>query len=166
MTESGLDLGILVIRVSLGIMLLAHGSNKVFGPGGIAGTSGWFEAVGLRPGRLHAVLAAVTEIGAGVLMCAGFLFPLPCAAFVGLMLVAALTDHRGKGFFVFKGGWEYVGLVAAIATGLALVGPGRWSLDRGLNLELAGLGWGLAALLVGLIAGGGLLATFRRPVDA
>src|SRR5690606_22388260 len=102
------DLGLLVLRLALGPMLVVHGWNKVKGAGGLAGTTGWFEALGLRPAALHARLAAVTEIAAGLLLTLGLLTGLASAAFVGLMAVAMLTDHRGKGYFVFKGGSEYV----------------------------------------------------------
>jgi putative oxidoreductase len=153
----------LVIRVALGLMLMAHGMNKAFGRGGIHGTASWFEALGLRPGYFHAWVAATTEIGAGALMALGLLFPAPCAAFVGLMVVAALTDHRGKGFFVFKGGWEYTAVVTAVAAALGLTGPGRWSLDHAIGIQLHGWGWGCAAFLVGLVAGVGTVVGFRRP---
>jgi putative oxidoreductase len=97
----------------------------------------------------------------------GVVFPAACAAFVGLMTVAGLTDHRGKGFMVFKGGWEYVALVGAVAVALALLGPGRWSLDAQLGLKLYGIGWGLAVLLVGVVAGGATVLAFRQlaPMD-
>ncbi|GGL37053.1 DoxX family protein [Phycicoccus endophyticus] len=159
-----LDLGMLVLRLALGPMLLAHGANKVWGGGGLSGTAGWFEALGLRPGWLHARVAAVTEMGAGVLVTLGLLTGPAVAAVVGLMTVAGLTDHRGKGYFVFRGGWEYVLLVAVCALALAVTGPGGWSLDAVLDLTTSGPWWGLAAAVVGLLAAGGLLAVFHRPV--
>nr|WP_257910826.1 DoxX family protein [Janibacter limosus] len=88
------------------------------------GTTGWFRALGLRFPAVQARVAAATEMGAGVLMTLGLLTGLSSTAFVGLMAVAALTDHRGKGYFVFKGGWEYTLLVAMVAIGLAATGPG------------------------------------------
>lgn len=164
MSGIDLDAGMLVVRLALGPMLLAHGVNKVWGGGGLAGTAGWFESLGLRPGWLHARLAAVTEIVAGVLVTVGLLTGLASAAFVGLMTVAALTDHRGKGYYVFKGGWEYVVLVAMVAVALAAIGPGGWSLDAALGLPLSGLGWGAFSAVAGVLAALGLLAAFRRPV--
>ena len=161
-SAAGLDLGLLVLRLALGPMLVAHGYNKVFGGGGLAGTACWFEGLGLRPGWLHARLAAFTELGAGVLMILGLLTGLASLAFVGLMLVAACTDHRGKGYFIFKGGWEYVVLVALVAVGIAGAGPGDWSLDRSFGLDLAGVGWAVAAAVGGALASAGLLMTFRR----
>lgn len=161
-----LDLGMLLIRLALGPMLVVHGCNKVFGAGGLAGTAGWFESLGLRPGWLHARVAAATEIVAGVLLTLGLATGPVCAAFVGLMLVAALTDHRGKGYFIFKGGWEYVALVALVAVGAASTGPGAWSLDHALGLDLSGAWWSLAAALAGVVAASGLLLVAYRPEPA
>ncbi len=79
------------------------------------------------------------------------------------MLVAALTDHRGKGYFVFKGGWEYTLLVGMVAVVPALVGPGRWSLDHAIGFEFFGLGWAGLSVAVGVLAAAGLMAVFYRP---
>jgi putative oxidoreductase len=159
---SGVAAGLLVIRLGLGGMLAVHGLNKVLGAGGLAGTARWFEGLGLRPGWLHARLAAGTEIGAGLLMACGLAFPLAGAAFIGLMTVAAVTDHRGKGFFVFKGGWEYVALIGVIAAALVSTGPGRYSLDAALGWQLAGPAWAGLAMLAGVGAAGGLYLTATR----
>jgi putative oxidoreductase len=159
---AGVSLGLLVIRLALGGMLAVHGFNKVFGSGGLTGTARWFEGLGLRPGWLHARLAAANEIGAGVLMACGLVFPLAGAAFIGLMAVAAVTDHRGKGFFVFKGGWEYVALIAVVAAALVCAGPGRYSLDRALGWTLAGPGWAGLAILAGLLAAAALYLAATR----
>jgi putative oxidoreductase len=156
------DLGLAVVRVALGPMLVLHGWNKVFGGGGLTGTAAWFESLGLRPGWLHARLAASTELGAGTLLTLGLLTGIDALAYVGLMVVAALTDHRGKGYFVFKGGAEYVVLVALVAIGLAATGPGAWSLDHALGLDLAGTVWAAVGALGGLLAAVVLLAAFRR----
>jgi len=158
------DLGMLFVRLALGPMLLAHGWNKVFGAGGLEGTVRWFEALGLRPARWHARLAAVTEIGAGVLMAAGLATGPAATAFVGLMVVATLTDHRGKGFFVFKGGWEYTVVVALVAAGVAAIGPGAYSLDEALGWRLSGGLWAGIAVGGGVLAALALLAACYRPV--
>jgi putative oxidoreductase len=160
------DLGMLVIRSALGLMLVAHGTNKVFGAGGLSGTTAWFASLGLRPAWMHARLAAGTEIIAGLLLGLGLLTGPACTAFVGLMLVAALTDHRGKGYFVFKGGYEYVLLVGLVAVGVAAVGPGAWSLDEVLGIDCTGAWWSAAALTAGAGAALGLLAVCYRPSAA
>ncbi|GAF47625.1 DoxX family protein [Rhodococcus wratislaviensis] len=160
------NIGLLVMRLSIGGMLLVHGYNKIAGPGGITGTAGWFVSLGIRPARLHARVASVNEIVIGVLLIAGFVFPLAVAAGVGVMLVAALTDHRGKGFFVFKGGWEYVGLVAAVLLAMACTGPGEWSLDGVIGWHLAGLAWALGAAVVGAVSSWLFLLIAWRPEKA
>src|SRR3546814_12443916 len=103
-----LDIGLLVVRLALGPMLVVHGWNKVAGGGGLAGTTGWFESLGLRPAALHARLAAATEIGAGILLALGLLTGLAATAFVGLMLVAMLTDHQIGRASCRESGWQYV----------------------------------------------------------
>lgn len=160
------DAAALLLRLAVGPMLVAHGYNKVFGEGGLEGTTGWFEALGLRPARVHARMAAATELGAGALITAGAVSPLPAAAAIGIMATAARTDHRGKGFFVFKGGWEYTGLVAAVAAAMAALGPGRWSLDEARGRHRAGLRWAVLAGVLGVGASTALLAAAQRPVGS
>ena len=162
MDTTSFDLGIAVARVTIGGMLIVHGLNKVRGTGGLAGTIAWFESLGMKPAWLHARVAAATEIGSGALLCLGLLTALGCAAVIGLMVVAAFTDHRGKGFFVFKGGWEYVAVVALIAFVLACVGPGRWSVDHALGIPLGGVGWGVLAAVVGVVVAVLTLVVGRR----
>ncbi|MFE9924544.1 DoxX family protein [Streptomyces sp. NPDC005774] len=160
------DAGMLVIRLALGPMLVVHGANKVFGPGGLGGTTAWFASLGLRPAWVHARLAAATEIAAGALLALGLLTGPACAAYVSLMLVAALTDHRGKGYFVFKGGYEYVLLIGLVAVGVASVGPGAWSVDNMLGLDLSGGWWPVGVAVAGTCAASGLLAASYRPSAA
>jgi putative oxidoreductase len=147
------DLAQLVIRLTLGAMLCVHGQNKIFGEGGLGGTTRWFESLGFRPAWLYARVAAATELGAGALLLIGLLTTLDCTAVIGLMTVAAATDHRGKGFFVFKGGWEYVVVVALVGFSLACAGPGRWSLDHVAGIGLTGAGWAALAAAVGVLTG-------------
>ncbi len=160
---SGSDVASLLLRFTVGPMLAVHGANKVWGGGGLAGTAGWFESLGLRPGRVHARMAAMTELGAGAGLTLGAASPLPAAAVVGLMATAAATDHRGKGFFIFKGGWEYVGVVAAAATASAALGSGPLSVDRVLGSRRTGLGPAAVAVGLGVASAAALLAGFYRP---
>jgi putative oxidoreductase len=152
-----------VLRVALGGVLMVHGANKVWGKGGLAGTTRYFAGLGLHPAWLHARVAAATELGAGALLAAGLVLPLASAGYVGLMLVAALTDHRGKGFFVFAGGWEYVAVLAVTAVCITALGPGRISADYVLGWNLDGVGWAAVALALGIAGAVALLTITRRP---
>jgi putative oxidoreductase len=162
-TSSEADVSALLLRLSIGPMLFVHGHNKVWGGGGLKGTTGWFESLGLKPAHVHARLAAGTEMGSGALLTAGALSPLPAAAAVGLMAVAARTDHRGKGFFIFKGGWEYVLVVAGAAVASATLGSGRFSVDRLLGKQRKGSRWGIVALAIGVGNAAALIATSYKP---
>ena len=144
-------------------MLFTHGYNKVFGKGGLQGTTGWFDSLGLKPAHVHARMAAATEMGAGTLMALGAASPIPAAATVGLMTTAARTDHRGKGFFVFKGGWEYTGVVAVVATVMAALGPGKFSVDAIRGKRRSGWLWGILAAAIGVASSTALLAASYRP---
>lgn len=161
--SSGADAAALLLRAAVGPMLVTHGYNKVWGGGGLAGTTGWFESLGLKPAHLHARLAAATEIGAGALLTIGAASPLPAAATVGLMTVAARTDHKGKGFFIFKGGWEYVGVVGAAAVASATLGSGKYSLDALIGNRRSGLKWGVVAAAIGAANAAALIATSYKP---
>ncbi|BBC67750.1 hypothetical protein MMRN_46460 [Mycobacterium marinum] len=92
------DVGLLILRLVLGLTMAAHGFNKFFGGGRIPGTARWFESIGMKPGKFHATVAAITEVSAGLGLAAGLLTPIPAAGFVSLMFVAAWTVHRPNGF--------------------------------------------------------------------
>ncbi|HRW36676.1 MAG TPA: DoxX family protein [Aquihabitans sp.] len=154
------------MRVFLGFTLAFHGYWKVFQGGKIAGTARWFDSMGMKPnGRIHAIAAAGTELGAGTMMALGLLTPLAAAGYVGLMIVAAWTVHRANGYRSGVDGWEYNSVLAASAAYLAATGPGRWSLDQAIGLDVPfrpALAL-LIALGVGTIGGVGLLVTCYRP---
>jgi len=162
----GINAGLLLIRVMVGLTMFAHGFNKFFGGGRIPGTARWFESMGMRPnGKVHAVLAASTECGAGLLFASGFLTPFAAAGIVGQMTVAAWTVHRNNGFFIVKEGWEYNFILAVVAVGVATTGPGRFSLDEVFDLSWSSSPkWAFPiAAGLGLAAGVGLLVACYRP---
>ena len=161
----GLYAGLLLLRVVLGLTVAAHGYNKFFGGGKIAGTARWFDSMGMRPnGKIHALMAASTELGGGLLFALGLLTPLASAGIIGVMVVAAWTSHRKNGFFIVKDGWEYNLVIATIAMAVALTGPGAYSLDWQLKLEFV-FSPSIAAPVAafGLLAGVLLIATCYRP---
>jgi putative oxidoreductase len=157
------ELALLMVRVIVGITMIAHGYNHWRRGGRIAGTARWFAGLGLRHGTLQAWLSVVTELGAGALLIIGLLTPLACAAVISVMLIAGLLAHRPNGFFVFKDGYEYVLVLAVVSLALAILGPGRLSVDSAAGLALKGLAGGGIALGVAVVATAGLLATFWRP---
>ena len=162
---NAVNLVLLMMRVGFGLMMAAHGYNHFFRGGKIAGTGRWFASLGMKPGKLHAILASVTEIGAGFMFAAGLLTPLAAAGLIGTMTVAIGTWHRKNGFFIIKEGWEYVFLIALVALFVATLGPLKYSLDHafGIDDNLSGTFGFWLALLLGLGASHALLAVFYRP---
>ena len=163
MANPPVDAALLLVRVVVGVTMMMHGYNHWRGGGKIAGTARWFSGLGLRHGVLQAWMSVLTELGAGFLLVAGLLTPLACAAVISVMLVAGLLAHRRNGFFVFRDGYEYVLLVAVVCLALAVVGPGRASLDHAAGITVTGWAGGGIALGVAAAATAGLLATFYRP---
>jgi putative oxidoreductase len=160
------DVGLLILRLVLGVTLSLHGFNKFFGGGRIPGTARWFESIGMKPGKFHATVAATTEVSAGLGLAVGLLTPIPAAGFVSLMLVAAWTVHRPNGFFIVKEGWEYNLVLAVCAIAVATLGPGRFSLDWlifGVNNPLIGWNGLLISVVLGLAGAIGQLLIFYRP---
>jgi putative oxidoreductase len=104
----------------------------------------------------------LVEVGSGLLLAAGLTTPLAAAMFISVMLVASVTVHLAKGFFVQEGGCEYNVALAAGALALAFTGPGEFSLDAILQIDWAGPMWGTAALALGLVGGRAQLLTRRR----
>ncbi|MFE4499103.1 DoxX family protein [Rhodococcus sp. NPDC056743] len=162
---NSIDTGLLILRICLGLTMAAHGYGKLFRGGRIPGTARWFESIGMRPGLLHAWLAAATEVAAGIALALGLFTPFAAAGFVALMFVAAWTVHRDKGFFIAGNGWEYNMVLAVGAVVVAITGPGTASLDNTFFGGELFAGWagGLTAAVGGLVAAGILLGSAYRP---
>jgi putative oxidoreductase len=125
------DLGLLLIRLIVGLSMAAHGSQKLFGwfgGYGISGTGGFLESIGIKPGKLMAALAGLGEFASGLLLAAGLFTPYAGVLLALIMLVAALKVHVAKGFFAQNGGYELTLLYATAGVGLALIGPGSYTL--------------------------------------
>jgi putative oxidoreductase len=149
-------LGLLILRLIVGLTLAAHGSQKLFGWWGGAGMTGWTQSVQklrIRPAQPWAWVAALSEFGGGLLLALGLLSPLGGLAIVGAMVVAIVTVHLSRGFWAGKGGFEFNLSLIAAAVALALTGPGAYSLDSALGIHLPEpitLIVGTIALIVGV----------------
>lgn len=137
----------------------------MFGKGGINRTAKWFASAGMRAPKLQARLASLTELGSGIALILGFATPIAAAALVALMVVAIVVAHRHNGYFIFRPGqgWEYCAAILAVATVIAILGPGKWSLDSALNLNYSN--WFSVTIAIGLGFGSAIaqLAIFWRP---
>lgn len=160
------DVAALLLRLTLGVTMVAHGWNHAFGGGRIAGTARWFASIGMRPPMLHAIVATVSELGCGILLLVGALTPLAAGGVLGTMLVAMVTNHITNGFFIFRPGegYEYVLMISIVAAALGALGGGYLSVDHAVGLPLTG-GAALAVCLAIGVGGAALtLATsWRRP---
>ena len=155
----------LILRISVGITMLAHGWNHAFGGGKLPGTARWFESIGIRPGKLHALLATVTELGSGALLIAGLITPVAAAGVVGTMVVALVANHRKNGFFIFRPGegYEYVLMIILVAVAIGALGGGKYSLDHVIGFHLRTRYSVAVTAGAGVVGGLGLLAGFWRP---
>lgn len=162
------DLGLLVLRVVVGSVVAMHGFMKLgwVGKGGsVAGTGGWFQSIGLRPGIFWALVAVLAEAGGGVLMVLGLGGPIGPGLVAADLLVVTIVAHWPQGFWVMGGktGWEFTLPLSAAGLAVALIGNGAWSLDAALGLTYAEP---LAAMWLGLMAVGAVLALVARAIFA
>jgi putative oxidoreductase len=156
------DLGRLILRLTLGGLMVGHGSQKLFGAfegHGLQGTGQWLESMGLRPGSRWALAAGFGEFGGGVLTVLGLMHPVGPIATIAPMGVAWGRVHWGKPIWVTSGGAELPATNIAIALALALVPPGRFSIDRLLGIKPHPA----LALLVGACVAAGTVLALNQP---
>lgn len=155
------DLAILLLRVWLGLVMLAHGYNH---GRNLKGTASYFASKGFRQEKLLARLSTFGEMAVGLGLVLGLLTPFAAAGLIATMTLAFGSVHRFAGFFVFKRpdeGWEYVVTLAVAALALAMLGPGAYSIDAAIGLDLDG--WiGLVIALGGTLLGAVQLALLWR----
>jgi putative oxidoreductase len=159
-----MDLALLVLRLVVGLLFVGHGSQKlfgVFGGGGLEGTAGMFDNIGLRPGWLHARFAGTAEFAGGALIALGLFTPFAAAALIGVMTAAVLTVHVKNGIWNSNQGYEFNLVMMAVVFALAGIGAGSWSLDNAFGFDLHGVVWAIAALAAGVVGGLGAIFTGR-----
>ena len=134
-------IGTLVLRATVGGYFVGHGLQKLtgsFGGEGLGGTGEFFESVGLKPGRANALLAGAAETGGGALLTLGLLTPVAASALAGVMTNAIRHVHGKNGPWITNGGYEHHAVVLATLAAITEDGPGRYSLDSKLGIELNG----------------------------
>jgi putative oxidoreductase len=132
-----MDVGLLIVRMVIGLLFVGHGTQKLLGwwnGHGVEGTAGFFASLGYPRGRFMAALAGTAEAGGGFLLAVGFATPLAAAAIIGVMVNATFSAHAGKGLWITNGGSEYALVNATLAFSLAWTGPGAYSVDNAIGL--------------------------------
>lgn len=162
-----IDVAMLVLRVWLGIVMLAHGINHARSQ---EGTAQWFAKVGFKSPKLNARLSALSEVAIGLGLIVGLLTSVAAAALVATMFLAFWSVHRFAGFFVFHRpdeGYEYVATLAVAALVIAIIGPGSVSLDAAIGIDTSLNGFvGAGIIALGLLVGVGQAAVFwRKPTS-
>lgn len=126
-----MDLGLLIIRLVVGLTFVGHGAQKLFGwfgGYGLKGTGGWLESIGLKPGVTMALLAGLGELVGGLLFAAGVGTWVGAVLIALSMLVAIIKVHGANGYWATQNGYEYNLVLIAVAIGVALIGPGAYVL--------------------------------------
>ena len=167
-----MDTGLLVLRVIVGLLLVGHGAQKLFGwfgGGGLASTAWFFRSVGYRPARLMAGFAGGAELVAGTAFTIGLGMPVVAAAVLAVMLNASVAVHNRNDRLALKGGYGYPLGMATVAAALGFTGAGAASLDAALGLGAGSVEAGVLAIVLGLAAGFGIalsrVAAGNRPAS-
>jgi putative oxidoreductase len=150
-TSFAADWGLLILRLTFGLLLAAHGAQKLFGilgGRGLTASGKSFEALGYHPGKLFAAVGGLSEFLGGLGLAAGLLTPLAAAAVIGVMINAMVTVTGAHGLWEEDGGVEYNVSIAVVALAVAAIGPGRLALDR--FFRWGSGGWREAAFALGL----------------
>lgn len=126
-----MSIGLLIIRLIVGLTFAGHGAQKLFGwfgGPGLKGTAGWLESIGIKPGFFMALVASIAEVVAGLLFASGLFLWVGAALMIITMLVAIFTVHGKNGYWITQNGFEYNLMLIAVAVGVALIGPGAYAI--------------------------------------
>jgi putative oxidoreductase len=164
-----MSIGLLILRLAVGLTLAYHGTQKLFGwfgGHGLEKTAGFMQMMGFVPGKRAALAAGAVETFAGLFLALGLTTPAAAALLFSVMLVATVSVHLKNGFSIAKSGYEYTLVLGLSALSLAFIGPGRFSLDALLGIAQSGATWGAGALLVGAAGAALQLAMRKLPSQA
>jgi putative oxidoreductase len=142
----------MLVRVTIGILFVGHGTQKLFGwfgGGGPAATGKTMEKLGLRPGRGHAIAAGLAEAGGGALLAAGAATPFAAASLTAAMMTAIKRVHLQNGPWVTNQGYEYNLVLIGALLALIEAGPGSLSVDAARGRVRSGAGWAAFAFGAG-----------------
>lgn len=160
------DFGLLILRTVVGSLLAGHGAQKLFGwfgGFGLQGTSGWLESLGMKPGKMWAIMAGGSEFGGGVLTLLGLLNPIGAISAIGAMSMATVKAHWGKPIWTTSGGAELPVINTAAFAAVALLRPGKYSLDNLLGLKITR--WLLVPGLLGVAVVTAIGASAKPPAQ-
>src|SRR5258708_7113758 len=149
-----LSIALLILRLVVGLTLVVHGTQKLFGwlgGSGLGRLREGFEKQGFKPAWLWVSFVILGEVGGGLSVALGFLIPLGAAGIFGVMFMATFKSHWKNGFIVSKGGYEYTLMLMTVSITLGLIGPGSYSLDALFGISLP------ETLLFGVLAVAALL---------
>jgi putative oxidoreductase len=167
------DTGLLLLRLLVGVLMAAHGAQKLFGwfsGHGLQGTTDFLESLGWRPGRTSAILLGGAELAGGLALAFGAGTPVAAGVVIAVLANAAWVVHRPNGLWNTAGGYEYPLVLAGSALALAVTGPGRFSIDQLAGWQLpapAGAVLALGVAVIGWLVGdtardAGLIGLFDR----
>lgn len=161
-----IDLGLLVLRVIIGLVLIGHGTQKLFGWFGGPGLKGFSQVMGghmrMRPASFWAIMGGLSEAGGGLLLVLGLLSPLGSLGLIAAMLMA-FNIHWPK-FWASEGGLEFALVILGGALALGITGPGQYSLDNLFGIQLpepVSLIVGLVLVVLGVVTA----LVSRRPAE-
>lgn len=152
------ELGLLILRLVIGLTFAGHGAQKAFGWWNGPGLAGWRAAIGrmgFQPVELFVVLSIGAELVGGMLLALGLFTPLAGMVLIGQIVVIISKAHLPKGFWSTNGGYEYALSLGAAVVAVAFIGAGTLSLDHALGLaysDTVRAGFLLIGLLGGLLA--------------
>jgi putative oxidoreductase len=162
-----MKLGRLILRLIVGGYFFGHGTQKLFGwfgGYGPEGTGQFFESIGLRPGKRHALAAGTAEASGGALLVAGAATPIAASLLTATMLTAINRVHRKNGPWVADQGYEYNLVLIAVTLALAETGPGSPSVDDAIGAPWHGPKWAVRSLVLGILgAVGAHIVAERAP---